>query len=734
MGIAVHSGAGDVVAAAAVRGGVLCRRALFGRLERAGRVAQVSGPAGSGKTVLLRSWIGEAGLADSAAWVSVESGEHDPQRFWVSLVDGLRDTITGSKLVRPLTAAPDLNGWAVVTRLLEDLGSLEDRLWLVIDDLHELRSADALAQLESLVMQAPPDLRFVLSVRQDLRLGLHRLRLAGELTEIRAHDLRFSLDEARALFDAAGAELTDSALAQLHARTEGWAAGLRMAALSLSGHPDPERFAAEFSGSERTVADYLLAEVLDRQSEPARRLLLRTSMCERVNGELADLLTGASGGEQILLELEEAGAFVVSLDAARSWFRYHPLLADLLQLQLRRSGPDELAGLHGAAARWYAGHGHPVEAIRHAHAARDWDLAARLLCDHWLGLVLGGQGTTAHQLLAGFPAGAVAADAELTALMAASELSRGSLDQAERHVAQASQGLALAPAERRGRFRIVLAVLGLWLARQRGDLPAVEEQVQRLLAAAESWLERAQRTLQTEVAPAAGMRLYYARWTVDMACGRHEEALADFHAVERLAATLVTPHPSATSMRAHMLHMLARLGQTGRVEAAVAELDEHERGAEMRTVAQGRREDTGPGEEGLSESVPPQGDAAEGATRAREGSGPHPIEAAPPELLTESETRVLRYLTSHLTASEIAGHLCLSVHTVTTHLRHIYAKLGVHRRCEAVDRARALGLLAPSSRQAYRHLVPEPRPARPRPSGRHERTASAPHRPSPAMH
>lgn len=149
MGTAVQSWSVGVTAPAVLSGGVVYRRALLRRLERAGRVVQVSAPAGSGKTVLPRSWIGEAGLADSVAWVSVESAEHDPRRLWVSLADGLRGTIAGSKLVRPPTAVPDHNGWAVVQRLLEDLGSLEDRLWLVIDDLHELRSADALAQLES---------------------------------------------------------------------------------------------------------------------------------------------------------------------------------------------------------------------------------------------------------------------------------------------------------------------------------------------------------------------------------------------------------------------------------------------------------------------------------------------------------------------------------------------------------------------------------------------------------
>jgi LuxR family transcriptional regulator, maltose regulon positive regulatory protein len=282
----------------------------------------------------------------------------------------------------------------VVERLLEDLGGLQDRVWLVIDDVHELRSDEALRQLELLIMRAPPALRFVLATRHDLRLGLHRLRLEGELTEIRAVDLRFTLDEARALFGEARISLSDSALARLYERTEGWVGGLRLAALSLAGHADPDRFAAEFSGSERTVAEYLLAEVLDRQSEPVRRLLLRTSVLDRVNGELADRLTGGSGGERILQQLEQAGAFVVALDARRTWFRYHQLFADLLQLELRGSAPAELPALHAAAAGWYADHGYPVEAVRHAQAAEDWGLAARVLSDHWVGLGLNGMGAT----------------------------------------------------------------------------------------------------------------------------------------------------------------------------------------------------------------------------------------------------------------------------------------------------------------------------------------------------
>ena len=470
-------------------GGVVPRPGLFERLGASARVTVLSAPPGSGKTVLLRSWIGEPGRAGRVAWVAVGRGEQDPQRFWLSVLGALRGTSAGSGLVRELTAVPDLDGWAVVERLLKDLTPLADRLWLVIDDMHELGSTQALAQLELLVMRAPPELRFVLATRHDLRLGLHRLRLEGELSEIRTADLQFTRAEARDLLTAAGVALPEPALAMLHERAEGWAAGLRLAALSLAGHEDPERFAAEFSGSERTVADYLLAEVLERQPDEVRRLLLRTSVLERVSGPLADVLTGGSGGERMLAELEQANAFVVSLDAGRSWFRYHHLFADLLQLALRRTAPGEVTALHGAAAGWFAEHGFPVEAIRHAQAAQDWGLAARLLADHWPGLHLGGQAATVHVILAGFPAGATAADAELATVAAADELAQGSLEEAERLLGLAArrfEGPASVPAGRRGQAQLLLGVVRLLLARQHGNLPAVAEEAQRLQALTEA--------------------------------------------------------------------------------------------------------------------------------------------------------------------------------------------------------------------------------------------------------
>ncbi|MBO0815557.1 MAG: LuxR family transcriptional regulator, partial [Actinobacteria bacterium] len=466
--------------------GVVSRPGLFERLGASARVTMVSAPPGSGKTVLLRSWIGEAGLTDSTAWVAVGHDERDLQRFWLSVLGALRQTSAGSRLVREVTAAPDLDGWALVERLLKDLAPLDNRIWLVLDDVHELGSDEARRQLELLVMRGPPDLRVVLATRHDVRLGLHRLRLEGQLTELRAADLRFTLEEARELFVMAGVDPPGPALGVLYERTEGWAAGLRLAALALAGHEDPERFAAEFSGSERTVAEYLLAEVLERQPEPVRRLLLRTSILDRVSGPLADALTGHPGGERILEDLEGANAFVVALDAGRSWFRYHRLFAGLLQRELRRTEPGEVTALHRVASGWYSGHGFTVEAIRHAQGAQDWRVAARLFADYWPRLYLDGQAATMRAILTGFPSEAPGADAELAVLAAADQLAQGSLEEAKRYLTLAAQESASVSADRRGRVQVLLAMVGLLLARQRGNLPAVAEEARRLQALAEA--------------------------------------------------------------------------------------------------------------------------------------------------------------------------------------------------------------------------------------------------------
>jgi LuxR family transcriptional regulator, maltose regulon positive regulatory protein len=233
------------------------------------------------------------------------------------------------------------------------------------------------------------------------------------------------------------------------------------------------------------VADYVLAEVLERQPQEVTRLLLRTSILERVSGPLADRLTGGSGSERILWELEDAGAFVVSLDAERTWFRYHHLFADLLELELRRTAPEELPALHTIAAEWLADHGYPVQAIRHAQTAENWSLATRLLADNWFGFVLDGRATTAREVPSTFPADIVAKDPELALLAAGDRRAAGSLQEAERYLALAGRLSASVPEDRQGRFQAGLVLVRLWLARARNDLDAVAEEAQRLLELAD---------------------------------------------------------------------------------------------------------------------------------------------------------------------------------------------------------------------------------------------------------
>jgi LuxR family transcriptional regulator, maltose regulon positive regulatory protein len=429
--------------------------------------------------VLVRSWVEAEGLQDRTAWVSVEQGERDEQRFWLSVIEALARVVRSVELVR---SSSGFRGQAGVERLLSELDALEEPVVLVIDDLHELRSAEALAWLELFLMRMPAQLLVVLATREDPRLGLHRLRLAGELTELRGSDLAFSVVETRELLAMSGIELSDAGVVLLHERTEGWAAGLRLAVISLTHHPEPERFVREFSGSERTVAGYLLAEVLERQPADVRELLLRTSVLERVSGPLADYLTGGSGAERILQELEDANAFVTAVDAGRSWFRYHQLFADLLQLELRRVSPALVSALHRAAAQWYEQQGYVVDAIRHAQKARDWPLASRPFGGTWFDLALDGRAGTVGELLRGFPDDVAAGDPVVALVSSAVCLFNGQHEDCVAYIDLAQRLAEEVPAERAW-FDAQVAIMKLVVARCRGDLDGVLETMRSVEAA-----------------------------------------------------------------------------------------------------------------------------------------------------------------------------------------------------------------------------------------------------------
>ena len=438
----------------------------------------ISAPAGSGKTCLLRAWADRPGQRHRLAVMQVQRDQHDAQQFWLALLDAIRHASATAGRAEPPAATPDFNAPAMVDRVLSELADARGGITLVIDDLHELNSPEALAQLTRLLTSLPPNAHAMLTTRHDLGLRLHQLRLAGELAEIRAADLRFTERETRMMLDASGIALPEAGTALLHQRTEGWAAGLRLAAISLAGHPDPERFVAEFSGSDRTVAEYLIAEMLERQPPDVQDLLLRTSLLDRVNGELADLLTGRPGSERILLELADTNAFVESLDPERIWFRYHHLFADLLRLELRRTLPEEVPTLHRRAAGWFTLQGQVVNAIRHTQAAGDWPEAARLLADQSFSLTLDGQTQTMQALVRAFPPGED--HPELALVRAGGDLVQGRLDEAAAHLAVAETYAETAPPDRQRRLQVAIASLKLSLARRRGHLAGVIEQVRFL--------------------------------------------------------------------------------------------------------------------------------------------------------------------------------------------------------------------------------------------------------------
>jgi len=428
------------------RPGFVARPRLSGAL--AGGLVLVCAPAGFGKTALLADWLRSGGRP--VAWLSLDAGDNDPVRFWRHVVAALDRARPGTgERVAPLLGPPPSSLEGLVTALINELAaqSGENAIVLVLDDYHLIDARQVHASLAFLLEHLPPGLHLVLASRSDPPLPLARLRARGQLAELRADDLRFTAEEAAALLrESAGAALPGAAVAALVARTEGWVAGLQLAALSLRGRSDIAGFVAAFSGSHRYILDYLTGEVLDGLPEQVREFLLETSVLERLSGGLCDAVTGRDDGQAMLEQVEQAGLFLMPLDEVRGWWRYHRLFADLLRARLQQQRPGRVAVLHRAAAAWYEEHRLADDAVGHALAAGDTAWAARLIEQHFdATLYLRSEGATAQRWLAALPAELVQtrtrlllAQVLLAATLGRAEAMEPPLDAAERALADAA--------------------------------------------------------------------------------------------------------------------------------------------------------------------------------------------------------------------------------------------------------------------------------------------------------
>jgi LuxR family transcriptional regulator, maltose regulon positive regulatory protein len=459
------------------------------------RLVLVSAPAGFGKTTLLSQWLARWKAARPAesrrvAWLSLDAEDSDPRRFLANVVGAIQATApeVGVDAAALLHADGAQVVPGVLVSLINDLDRLDGPIVLALDDYHVVESAEVHEAVTFLLDHLPGYAAVAITTRADPPVPVTRLRTRGELLELRAADLRFTGPEAATfLNDVMGLDLRPGHVEALERRTEGWAAGLQLAALSLRDRDEAGDFIAAFTGSHRFVLDYLLEEVLNCQSPPARAFLLDTAVLGRLTGPLCDALTGRDDGRETLEALERANLFIVPLDDAREWYRYHHLFADALRARLAAEQPDRVQALHRAAARWYAGHGRPEDAITHAVAGHDVEYAADLVERAIPETSRRRQDRTIRRWMRGLPDDVVRHRPYLNVVAAWSRLGDGDVDGADARLRDAEVLLAAMPPGRRAatdelrQLPMTIAMYRAAVAQARGDLAGTAEQARRVL-------------------------------------------------------------------------------------------------------------------------------------------------------------------------------------------------------------------------------------------------------------
>jgi LuxR family maltose regulon positive regulatory protein len=720
----------------AARPGHVRRQALIDLLEAEdmARLLLVAAPPGSGKTTLMSEWA-MASRSQTFTWLSLDAGDGDPVQFWTGVIEALRTVRpeVGAEALAALEAPGTDVCDAVLPPLIDGLATGGgDPLVLVIDDYHLADDAQIHAAMVYLLEHLPEGLRIAMTTRSDPPFPLGRMRASGQLLELRAADLRFNNDEAAGLLNGAlGLRLADEQIARLQLRTEGWAAGLQLAGLSLRGRAGQEAFIEAFAGDDRQLVDYLGEEVLQTQAPARRSFLRRTAILERMCAPLCEALTGDPDAAETLAEIERENLFVVALDSTRRWYRYHHLFGDLLRHDLAATEPELVVELHARAAAWFADQGLAPDAIHHAVAAGDTRLAAELIATNWSDAFNRGRHITVARWLAQLPPEAVAADSRLWLARVWTSMDRGRIDEVEPLLAEDA-----APAEQAGEWLPVLRALHRFKAgdvgaahdeaqqalRDEPDAPAFRRTVALLvsgvsahwqdeLAVADAALREAGTTAEADHNGLAMLYSggYLALLALDLGDLRGAQAELD------ACAALVAAEPGLDEHFVATAHHLAA-GRLALLQGG------HDRAGEQleRAVALARR---GASAVELAAALLAQADAARAAgeaelagaaraeARALADAAPDPGRlavsvalglprraprsslVAAPEELSERELAVLRLLPTELSQREIGDALYVSLNTVKSHTRRIFAKLGVSGRDDAVRRARDLGLL-----------------------------------------
>jgi LuxR family transcriptional regulator, maltose regulon positive regulatory protein len=706
----------------------------------------VVAPAGWGKSTLVADWLRQDRV--SAGWVSLDRGDDDPHRFWRYLLLAVSQAGqgAGTAALRRLDAARSDVLRDVLPTFINEVTSSGAPLVLVLDDYHLITSAPVHMSVSMLLDRCPPQLHLVLITRADPPLPLSRMRVRGELAEVRAEQLRFSLDEAREFFGGRlGTQLSEQDVHRLLARTEGWAAGLQLAALRLKDRADTSGFIERFTGADWHIVNYLGEEVLTSQPPRVREFLLVTSVLNRMCAPLCDALTGRADGAELIDEVNRANLFLIPLDDERRWFRYHHLFGGLLRHELARTAPRQPATLHQRAAQWYAGNGDPAEAIAHAIASGDHSLTRGLVAAHWRRHFNAGQLETVRRWLDALPAGLVAVDASLSAARVWVALDAGRLEDV---------GAALDAAETSGSPDTQLRVLRALHRYKAGDVadaarrlqeisPSTDDPfiatVNRLVHGVSSmWLgdaDRARELLAEAARRAEGdsnrLAYIYAQGCLALMAVDHGDlALADALVADAesvVGQTLSDSHFVAMFPAVAGARLAVQRGDwAGAERAAAAAVELGRRGAGRVELAAAlltasavfrasppvaaTRARAGVHAADRADGSDPAALVAEARGILRHCPDPGPLvttwlageqraEAARTrqkgmiEPLTDRELTILRLLPAPTPQRELASTLFVAPSTLKTHLRAIYRKLGAESRGEAVIRARERGLI-----------------------------------------